>query len=288
MTAPAQQPSGAVYIGPEGITFGQYSFNATDVRDVRVSAIRPERVLWLSPIPILAIVLFIIAEGYEDSVFSWSRVFGIRGIVYTAMLALFLAVIAWLIFFRNNPTIYFVQAKLERGWTSIWATLDESAAQEVAGAVESAANGEQVSLAFPPALRLDGNLLLLGNQSYPLSQVSSATRREQWADHSGGLSFLFINGMVLSNALGTLVRSAFDWDPSRVWVTDILMVIGIACLIGLVVGVLRFANRRTLYVYVVQLRGEFGRRNVYATIDETEADAIVSSINNAVAANAQT
>jgi hypothetical protein len=66
------------------------------------------------------------------------------------------------------------------------------------------------------------------------------------------------------------------------------MVIGIACLIGLVVGVLRFANRRTLYVYVVQLRGEFGRRNVYATIDETEADAIVSSINNAVAANAQT
>jgi hypothetical protein len=86
--------------------------------------------------------------------------------------------------------------------------------------------------------------------------------------------------MVLYNLVGYLT----DHGASSNWLRGILFMASIVSMIpGFAIYIVWSVERKTRFVHIIQLRGTFGRRNVYATVDQAEADAIVADINSAIA-----
>jgi hypothetical protein len=238
--------------------------------------------LLIIPLSLPALLSFI-ARGFEEDVFRWSRTFDVYGIVLAAIFTLAVMFAVWTNFVWDKDDYYVVRVKTKSGWTNVWATLDAALADQVAAGIRNVGQGLKVTLSLGRTFHREDDVFAFGNQSYRLSDLSSAARRERGADHFGGLGSLLFGVLILTtaNSLSSLARSAFGNDATWRWASDILAVMGILFLLAFVVQLLRTPIR---YVHLVQLRGTSGRRNVYATLDQAEADAIVADINSAIAA----
>jgi hypothetical protein len=286
MEAFAQSPGGAVYISPESITLGRYGFDARRVQAARVWPQEPRRDA-LRFLPMLfASLIFTVSLGFEDGVFSWSKVLNPFGIIMVVLLAIALPTFIALALFRENTVAYIVQLKRDGVWTNAWATLDQAAAHDVAMNIRRSMSGEQVNLSLPGGFGREGNMLLFGNQSFPIQWVSTARRIPRPADSASEFSSLLIGTGFLLMSVRRLLEAITGPDSPFQWLILLLVVAALFFMLrGLVPGPGMSMDRNSRYVHLVQLRGTFGRRLVYASVDQAEADGIVANINRAIAAN---
>jgi hypothetical protein len=236
----------------------------------------------------LACLFLLISFGFKDGEFTWTNVFTPLGIFIAVVAAIGLPFMVAVTFFLDNTIVYIIQLKRDGAWTNAWASLDPAAARDVAATITSAIGGVPVSLNTPPGYGHEGDLLLFGELSFPVHWVSSAVRRLRPADRASELGGSYLGAGLLILASTRLLEAVAGPDFPYHWLLVVPIVAAfLFFLSSLASSQTRSSDRSTRYVHLIQLRGEFGRRNVYATIDESDADAIVSSINNAVAANAQ-
>ncbi len=284
MEASAQLTAGVVDVTLESIVLGSTSFRPDEVRGARIWTLRRSRNLWVFLPVLVAAIIYATGRMLWGGGFDLTQIFDFSDIALTGLLTLVLLVVGWVISDTVSADVYIVEVKTASARTGSWATLDESAANDVKTAIERAAKGDLVSLHITATPQHEGDLLLFGRDSYPLSQVSSVSTGKRQADRAIDAGYMLLGATLIALALLGVVDFLKSRDASVKWLYDTLVVV------SLVLGVPAFGflifrrfDRTTRSVYIVKIAGTFGARPVFATLDQEEADAIVAEINNAIA-----
>jgi hypothetical protein len=119
----------------------------------------------------------------------------------------------------------------------------------------------------------------LGSKTYLTSDIKSARMLSVWADPARDVAYATgSGGLILFLGAINVVNGRFvsgGWAVAAAIVAVIGLLLSIVGMLVMMSQLLRGPN----YVYIVSLRGSFGRETAYASPDRAHVEKIVSDIN---------